>query len=359
GDLGHFSDHQGSANRFAHRVDGNVDRHLLAAFDLEQVDMLDESAKHLALHLLRDSQMALAADFHRQQSIRVLQGEHERMAGQGDMDRFLAQLIQHAGYLLIAPQSAGRALPEFGARFGVDLNFGHGKSSSFNGMRYTRTSIRSVRKRCAIAGCRALNTALTSGAPCRLRCCRSSIGPGIAHAVAWQHPRRGNLISLTGGVHQYLNRLVTEPSINTALTAWASSGAIDSTVSLSKRFCSGIGSVLVTITSHTEEFFSRSTAGPLKTAWVAAITTSAAPSAFSASAACTIVPPVSIMSSTRMQTRPSTSPTTRLARDSFGRVISRVLWMNASGTPPSEFAHDSATLMRPASGETTVSGRSP
>src|SRR5690625_6866009 len=124
--------------------------------------MLDESAKHLALHLLRDSQMALAADFHRQQSIRVFQGEHERMAGQGDMDRFLAQLIQHAGYLLIAPQSAGRALSEFGARFGVNLNFGPGKSSSFNGLGYSRTSIRSGRKRGYLACFRALNTPLTS-----------------------------------------------------------------------------------------------------------------------------------------------------------------------------------------------------
>ena len=51
------------------------------------------------------------------------------------------------------------------------------------------------------------------------------------------------------------------------------------------------------------------------------MTTPAAPSAIRASAACTIVPPVSIMSSTSTQIRPSTSPTTRLATVSLGRSV--------------------------------------
>ena len=42
---------------------------------------------------------------------------------------------------------------------------------------------------------------------------------------------------------------------------------------------------------------------------------------------------------------------------SFGRIGSRVLWMNASGQPPSRSVQRSATRTRPASGETTVNVR--
>ena len=115
----------------------------------------------------------------------------------------------------------------------------------------------------------------------------------------------------------------------------------------------------MTTTSTAELFFSRSTAGSERIAWVAAMTTPAAPSAISASAAFTIVPPVSIMSSVRTQILPSTSPTTRLATVSLGRSVRRVLWMKASGTPPRRADQRSATLIRPASGETTASCWSP
>ena len=71
------------------------------------------------------------------------------------------------------------------------------------------------------------------------------------------------------------NRLVTEPSSKTSLIAWPSSGAIESTVSLSNS-CSGrIGSVLVTITSLIRLFFSRSVAGGVSSPCVAATMTSA------------------------------------------------------------------------------------
>ena len=52
------------------------------------------------------------------------------------------------------------------------------------------------------------------------------------------------------------NRLVTDPSLKTSWMARAMSGAIDSTVSLSKRFSGGMGSVLVTMTSLIREFLS-------------------------------------------------------------------------------------------------------
>jgi hypothetical protein len=50
------------------------------------------------------------------------------------------------------------------------------------------------------------------------------------------------------------NRLVTDPSLKTSWMARAMSGAIDSTVSLSKRFSGVMGSVLVTMTSLIREF---------------------------------------------------------------------------------------------------------
>ena len=136
--------------------------------------------------------------------------------------------------------------------------------------------------------------------------------------------------------------------------ARASSGAIGRTVSCSKRLPAGIGRVSVTMTSRAPQVESRSTAGPESTPWVAATMTSFAPESRSTWTALAMVPPVSIMSSTRTQERPSTSPTTRLATDSLGRVTSRVLWTKASGVPPSWLAQRSATRMRPASGETTA-----
>jgi hypothetical protein len=63
----------------------------------------------------------------------------------------------------------------------------------------------------------------------------------------------------TGGAAA--NRLVTEPSSKTSRIARAISGAIDSTVILSSSFSPGVGSVLVTMTSLTLEFFSRSRPG--------------------------------------------------------------------------------------------------
>ena len=67
--------------------------------------------------------------------------------------------------------------------------------------------------------------------------------------------------------------------------ALAISGAIDSTVRLSIGSAVRIGSVFVTIISAMPDLFSRSTAGPEKTAWVAAQMTLLAPRSCSASAA--------------------------------------------------------------------------
>src|SRR5690606_4671121 len=149
------------------------------------------------------------------------------------------------------------------------------------------------------------------------------------------------------------NRLVTEPSLNTSLIARASSGAIDSWVSLSNCRSFDTGSELVMTTSEIRESLSRSTAGPDSTPCVATAITLAAPCSNKASAAFTMVPAVSIMSSTRTQVRPRTSPTTSWPRTSCATSGSRRLWTIASGVP-SRSAHRSAVRTRPESGDTTV-----
>src|SRR6266545_2839708 len=95
------------------------------------------------------------------------------------------------------------------------------------------------------------------------------------------------------------NSVVTDPSSNTSRIARAINGAIDRTVSLSRCVPSGRGSVLVTTTSRTS----------------------------------------------------------RLATTYVGFNVSRVLWRNASGEPPSRSVQRSATRTRPESGATTVIGR--
>ena len=127
-----------------------------------------------------------------------------------------------------------------------------------------------------------------------------------------------------------------------------------STVRPGNRFSCGIGRVSVRITSRALPAISRSYASPDSTPCVATRTTSFAPCSSSCRAAVVLVTAVSIMSSTTTQVRPSTSPTTRVATTSLARNGSRVLWMNAIGRPPSRSAHFSASLVRPASGETIV-----
>ncbi len=67
-----------------------------------------------------------------------------------------------------------------------------------------------------------------------------------------------------------------------------------------------------------------------------------------------MVPPVSIMSSTSRQTRPSTWPTISFTVIWLATRGSRRLWMIASGAPRLS-DQVSATRTRPVSGETTVS----
>ena len=83
------------------------------------------------------------------------------------------------------------------------------------------------------------------------------------------------------------------------------------------RASSDTGKVFVTMTSSTDEFLMRSTAGSDRMAWVAAIRTDSAPCSRTSSAALVTVPAVSIMSSTMMAWRPPTSPDTSRAAETL------------------------------------------
>ena len=116
-------------------------------------------------------------------------------------------------------------------------------------------------------------------------------------------------------------RLVTEPSSKTSLIARAMSGAIESTVELVEPRSSAIGRVLVTMTSSTPAVLQPVDGGAGEDRVRRGDDRRPAPRRpIRASAALVMVPPVSIMSSTSTQMRPSTSPTTRLATDLVGPV---------------------------------------
>ena len=90
--------------------------------------------------------------------------------------------------------------------------------------------------------------------------------------------------------------------------ALAKSGATDMTFNLGQRSAlSPRGIVSVTTMLLKEEAQSLSIAGPERTAWVAQAMVSRAPDSRSTSAADTMVPAVSIMSSSTMASLPSTS----------------------------------------------------
>src|SRR5574337_809500 len=106
-------------------------------------------------------------------------------------------------------------------------------------------------------------------------------------------------------------------------------GATERTVSFLDILSSGSGMVFVTITSSRTDPSIRSSAGPEKTGCVQLAKIRFAPFSRSAGTACVRVPPVSIMSSTIITSRPSTSPTMCITFASLGAV--RRLSINARG----------------------------
>ncbi len=137
------------------------------------------------------------------------------------------------------------------------------------------------------------------------------------------------------------------------------SGAIDSTTTCEGSQPSGSGSVLVSTTRSKTEVRSRSVAGVERTPWVAMAHTSVAPSCLRRSAAATIVPAVSIMSSRRMQRLPATLPITLLATTVLAWPLGRSLFTNARSAPRWPLKR-LAAFTPPASGATiTRFSRSP
>ena len=136
------------------------------------------------------------------------------------------------------------------------------------------------------------------------------------------------------------------------LIAWPRSRATESTRILPQLARSGvIGIVFVTISSSSADRSMRPIAGPDSTPCTAQPSTRAAPSSFSACAAFSIVPAVSMMSSWMMQVRPLTSPMTFITS---GVLSSPRRLSTTANSPPSRFAYARARSAPPASGATMV-----
>ena len=119
------------ADGLALEVDGDVDLDLLAAPDDDQVDVLDEALDRVALDLLRQREVALAAlDLDQQQGVGGLQGQHGVVTGQRDVHRVTAVAVEDGGNLVVPADSAGSTLAELRTRFGLDLDLGHEMNSS-------------------------------------------------------------------------------------------------------------------------------------------------------------------------------------------------------------------------------------
>ncbi len=126
--------------RGADDVDRDLDRHLLAAADHDQVDVLEKALDRVALDVLGQRQLVLALDVECEQHVRGLQREHELVAGERDVPRVGAVAVQDGRNLGLATDAAGCALAELGARLGGDTDLGHGGAP-----RDVRTDGRAVR----------------------------------------------------------------------------------------------------------------------------------------------------------------------------------------------------------------------
>ena len=133
----------------------------------------------------------------------------------------------------------------------------------------------------------ALAAEAAGGPRARSRCAGSAVEGGVGHGEARTFVRRARTAGRLAGTRDetpagvYGSDVVAAEELADASgprrrrrSPRRASGAIESTCRLSKRLSSGIGSVLVTTTSRTGAFFSRSTAGPESSPWVAAISTS-------------------------------------------------------------------------------------
>src|SRR5699024_8952984 len=341
---------------------------LLTTAHQDEVDVLQGAVHRVHLDGLGQRQFVLALDLQRQQGVDVVLQRQERLvAGQAEVHRVRAVSVQHGRDVAGTAGAAGCALAELGTPGCGEhvVGISHGVLSSVSesvsgpagqgwtaaqgdlGTMYFRRVDHGADRVAHHRSPRQLHQC--SGSPpaatTRFGCWWPA---GVSDRPQQRCPRPILPQALPA------KSLVTGPSSNTSRIARPISGAMESTVSPSNRFSSGTGTVLVITTSVAPHSLSRWGAGSESTPWVAATKTLRAPSALSTLTASVMVPPVSIRSSTRMQSRPATSPTTRLATAWLGRVTSRVLCTNARGTPPSLAAQCSATRIRPASGETTA-----
>ena len=126
--------HHGAGDRLALDDDVDLDGHLLAAANDEQVGVLDVAPDRMDLERLGQRQLLLAVDVEREDGVGAGVAEHrgEVTAGQQQMLRVGAVAVEHGGDLACAACAARRALAGFRAHGGgqfvlsTGLGLGHG-----------------------------------------------------------------------------------------------------------------------------------------------------------------------------------------------------------------------------------------
>jgi hypothetical protein len=119
----------GAGERLALEVHGHLDLHLLTAPHDDEVEVLDDLAHRVLLHVLHQGELALARDLQVEEGVRLADEQGDLVAREGQVLRVGPVTVEHGRNLAGGADLAGRALAERVARVGDDLVvFVHGGS---------------------------------------------------------------------------------------------------------------------------------------------------------------------------------------------------------------------------------------
>src|SRR5690606_24738487 len=113
--------HDGAGERLTGDDDRNLDVHLLALLDHEQVDVLDDLAHRVALDVLDEDELRLALDVEVEQRVGAADDQRDLVTGKRHVDRVGAVAVDDRGDLPLGAEATGEALAEAGAKVGADL----------------------------------------------------------------------------------------------------------------------------------------------------------------------------------------------------------------------------------------------
>jgi hypothetical protein len=127
-DCGELLVDQGVPGGLPHQRDRDLDVHLLAPADHEQVHVLVLAANRIPLDGLGQRQFAATVQFQGEQNVRAAAPDRVRelTSRQGDVPWRQSMAVQHGRDLARPAGAASAALAELGAGLGGDTDLGHG-----------------------------------------------------------------------------------------------------------------------------------------------------------------------------------------------------------------------------------------